>query len=118
MILAAIARLLTIFSLSLLFAPPLHAQSISAKTLIDRSAQAMGGMAALRAIKNQIIESEGKQFDSSSTPKPLGPAQQISTFTYTLTRDLTQPRLRIEWDSRLSERDATVRFVEIGRAHV
>lgn len=75
-----IVRLLTILSLSLCFAAPLYAQSISARTLIERSAQAMGGMAALRAIKNQVVESEGKQFDSSSTPKPLGPTQQISTF--------------------------------------
>ena len=60
-----------------------------------------------------MVESEGKQFDSSSTPKPLGPTQQISTFNYALTRDLTQPRLRIEWASRLSAGDASVRFVEV-----
>lgn len=113
MILGSTARLLLIFALSLLFAQPLHAQSLSAKTLIDRSAQAMGGMAALRAIKNQVVESEGKQFDSSSSPRPLGPTQQISTFTYTLTRDLTQPRVKIEWASRLLERDVSVRFVEV-----
>ena len=88
-----------------------HAQS--AKTLVDQALNAMGGMSALRALKNQIIESEGKQFDSSSTPKPLGPTQQISTFSYVLTRDLTQPRLRIEWASRLSASDASVRFVEV-----
>jgi len=52
MILGSSARLLTTFSLSLLFALPLYAQSMSAKALIDRSAQAMGGVAALRAIKN------------------------------------------------------------------
>ena len=52
-----------------------HAQS--AKTLVDQALNAMGGMSALRALKNQIVESEGKQFDSSSTPKPLGPARQI-----------------------------------------
>ncbi|MET0690363.1 MAG: hypothetical protein ABWZ38_04980 [Candidatus Binatia bacterium] len=42
-----------------------HGQS--AQALIAETAKAMGGMAALRAIKNHVVESEGKQFDSSST---------------------------------------------------
>ena len=88
-----------------------HAQS--AKTLVDQALNAMGGMAALRAIKNQVVESEGKQFDSSSTPRPLGPTRQISTFRSTLTRDLAQPRIRLEWDSRNSARGEAIRFVEV-----
>ena len=56
----------------------------------------MGGLTALRVLKSQVIESEGKQFDSSSTPQPLGPTRQITTFRYTLTRDLTQPRLQLQ----------------------
>jgi glyoxylase-like metal-dependent hydrolase (beta-lactamase superfamily II) len=60
-----------------------------------------------------VIESEGKQFDSSSTPQPLGPTRQISTFRYTLTRDLTQPRLRLDWDGRNSARNESLRFVEV-----
>jgi glyoxylase-like metal-dependent hydrolase (beta-lactamase superfamily II) len=88
-----------------------HAQS--AKALLDQSARAMGGVAALRAIKSQVIESEGKQFDSSSTPRPLGPTRQISAFRYTLTRDLAQPRLRLEWDGRNSARNENVRFLEV-----
>src|SRR3989442_15210641 len=72
----------------------------------------MGGMATLRAVKSQVIESEGKQFDSSSTPKPVGPTRQITTFRYTLTRDLTRPRLRLEWDGRNSARNENIRFVE------
>jgi glyoxylase-like metal-dependent hydrolase (beta-lactamase superfamily II) len=89
------------------------ARAQTAKGLIDEAAKAMGGMAALRAIKNQVIESEGKQFDSSSTPKPLGPTRQISTFRYTLSRDLTQPRFRLEWDGRNSARNENVRFLEV-----
>jgi len=73
----------------------------------------MGGMNALRALRNEVIESEGKQFDSSSTPQPLGPTRQISTFRSTLTRDLTQPRLRLEWDGRNSARNENIRFVEV-----
>ncbi len=68
------------------------ARAQSAQALIRETAKTMGGIAALRAIKNQVVESEGKQFDSSSTPRPLGPTRQISTFRSSLTRDLTQPR--------------------------
>jgi len=39
----------------------------SAGALIQQSANAMGGVTALRALKTQVIESEGKQFESSST---------------------------------------------------
>ena len=73
----------------------------------------MGGAAALRAIKNQIIESEGKQFDSSSTPKPLGPTRQISTFRYILTRDLSQAKLKLDWDGRNTARNNRIRFLEV-----
>ena len=75
-----------------------HAQSHVA--LLQQSANAMGGLAALRALKTQVIESEGKQFDSSSTAQPLGPTRQITTFRYTLTRDLTRPRLRLVWEGQ------------------
>lgn len=85
----------------------------AAASLLENMARAMGGLPALRASNNQIIESEGKQFDSSSTQRPLGPTRQISTFRYTLTRDLTQPRLRLEWDGRNSARNENVRFVEV-----
>lgn len=89
------------------------AQAQSARALIDRATAAMGGMNALRAVKNQVIESEGKQFDSSSTPKPLGPTRQISTFRYTLARDFTQPKLRLDWDGRNSAGNEGVRFIEV-----
>jgi glyoxylase-like metal-dependent hydrolase (beta-lactamase superfamily II) len=88
-----------------------HAQS--AKALLDQAANAMGGMNALRALKNEVVESEGKQFDSSSTPQPLGPTRQVSTFRYTLTRDLTQPRMRIEWDGGNSARNLSIRYLEV-----
>ena len=80
----------SILFLVLITAGTAHGQS--AQALIAETAKAMGGVAALRAIKNQVVESEGKQFDSSSTPRPLGPTRQISTFRSSLTRDLTQPR--------------------------
>ena len=91
---------------------PSYAQS-PAPALLQQSANAMGGPTALRALKTQVIESEGKQFDSSSTPQPLGPTRQITTFRYTLTRDLTRPRLRLQWEAQSSGSNQTVRFVEI-----
>jgi glyoxylase-like metal-dependent hydrolase (beta-lactamase superfamily II) len=90
---------------------PGHAQSPAA-ALLQQSANAMGGLTALRALKTQVIESEGKQFDSSSTPQPLGPTRQITTFRYTLTRDLTRPRLRLQWEGQSLGSNQTVRFVE------
>ena len=88
---------------------PGHAQSPAA---LLQSANAMGGPTALRALKTQVIESAGKQFDSSSTPQPLGPTRQITTFRYTLTRDFTQPRLRLQWEGQSLGSNQAVRFVE------
>lgn len=102
---------IAILTLLLIGAPTANAQS--AKAILDQAANAMGGLNALRALKNEIVESEGKQFDSSSTPQPLGPTRQISTFRYTLTRDLTQARLRVEWDGRNSARNESIRYLEV-----
>jgi glyoxylase-like metal-dependent hydrolase (beta-lactamase superfamily II) len=87
-----------------------HAQTAAA--LMQQSAQAMGGLAALRALKTQALESEGKQFDSSSTQQPLGPTRQIGTFRYTLTRDLTRPRLRLEWEGKSLAGNPPARWIE------
>ncbi len=57
---------IAIYALLLLNVANTHAHS--AKALLDQTANAMGGMNALRALKNEIVESEGKQFDSSSKP--------------------------------------------------
>src|SRR5262245_54714241 len=106
-----ITSIVMLFALPQIGLPDARAQS--AKTLVDQAADAMGGMAALRAIKNQVIEREGKQFDSSSTPRRLSPTGEIRTFRYTLTRDLTQPRLKLEWNGRNSARNENVRFIEV-----
>ena len=108
----SIVRLLVLAVLSV-FTVSAAARAQSAQALIRETAKTMGGIAALRAIINQVVVSEGKQFDSSSTPRPLGPTRQISTFRSSLTRDLTQPRIRLEWESRNSARGETIRFVEV-----
>lgn len=92
---------------------PVAVQAQSAQALIDQAAKTMGGMTALRALKNEMIESEGQQYDSASTPQPLGPTRQISTFRYSLIRDLTQPRVRLEWDGRNSARNQAIRYLEV-----
>ena len=102
---------IAILTLLLVGAANAHAQS--AQALLDQATNAMGGMNALRALKNEVIESEGKLFDSSSTPQPLGSTRQVSSFRYTLTRDLTQPRLRVEWDGGNSARNLSIRYLEV-----
>ena len=70
--------------------PARQIQAQSAQALVQEAAKAMGGMAALRAIKFQTIEVDGKQFDAVF-PLQHKPGRQLSTFHYTLTRELTQP---------------------------
>jgi glyoxylase-like metal-dependent hydrolase (beta-lactamase superfamily II) len=114
-----IREILTIgWLLIALLLDPVTVQAQSAQALIDHAAAAMGGMNALRALKNEIIESEGKQYDSSSTPQPLGPSRQISTFRYSLTRDLTQPRLRLEWNGNNSARNSPIVYLEVIEGNV
>ena len=102
--------LLSIFVVLAIAHAPGHAQSPAA--LLQQSANAMGGVAALSALKSEVIESEGKQFDSSSTAQPLGPTRQITTFRYTLTRDLIRPRLRLVWEWQSLGSKQAGRFVE------
>ena len=102
-----------VLTLVLAPAPTPRAWAQSAQALVADAVNAIGGMNALRALKNQIVESEGKQFDSSSTPQPLGATRQISSFRYTLSRQLGAPRVRLEWDGRNAARNELVRFVEV-----
>jgi glyoxylase-like metal-dependent hydrolase (beta-lactamase superfamily II) len=87
-----------------------HAQS--AQTLLADAAKAMGGMAMLRALKNEVFEAEGKQFDAAFPLQPKA-GRQITSFRYTLTRDFGQPRMRLEWQGRHLTRNEDIRFVEI-----
>ncbi|HEX6435891.1 MAG TPA: MBL fold metallo-hydrolase [Candidatus Binatia bacterium] len=104
------ALLTLVIVLTIAYAPA-YAQSPAA--LLQQAADAMGGLSALGALKTQVIESEGKQFDASSTARPLGPTRQITTFRYTLTRDLTRPRLRLVWEGQSLGSKQSSRFVEI-----
>jgi glyoxylase-like metal-dependent hydrolase (beta-lactamase superfamily II) len=96
----------------LVITPSQSAYAHTAHTLINDAAKAMGGTPALRALKNQVVESEGKYFDSAF-PLRVNPGRQISSFRYTLTRDLVTPRMKLEWDGRQITRNEDIRFVEI-----
>jgi glyoxylase-like metal-dependent hydrolase (beta-lactamase superfamily II) len=84
----------------------------SAQTLLSEAAQAMGGLAALRALKNEVVEAEGRQFDAAFPLQPK-PGRQITSFRYMLTRDLSQPRMRLAWEARHLTRNEDIRFVEV-----
>ena len=92
---------------------PVRAQSTDAKALVEEAAGAMGGLPALKSLKNQVIESEGKQFDSSSTARPGGPTRQISTFRTTVTRDLAQSRLKMEYEGKSLLARQAIPWVEV-----
>ena len=105
-------RIMTLCWLCALLGPASTVRAQSASAIVEQAARAMGGMNALRAVDNQVIESEGKQFNSAPVAQ-LGPHRQISTFRYTLSRDLQRPRLRLDWAGRNSARNENVRFVEV-----
>lgn len=99
----------------LLFFASFTGQSVLAQTpqtLLAEAANAMGGMAALRALRNEIVEADGKQFDTAF-PLQFKPGRQITSFRYTLIRDLDQPRMRLEWEARQLSRNEDIRYVEI-----
>jgi glyoxylase-like metal-dependent hydrolase (beta-lactamase superfamily II) len=105
-----IGVLALVLPLALIPSNPLLAQS--AQTLLADAAKAMGGMATLRALKNEVFEAEGKQFDAAFPLQPKA-GRQITSFRYTLTRDLGQPRMRLDWEARHLARNEDIRFVEI-----
>ena len=103
-----------VFAFLLIFASflPDVAGAQPAQALINDAARAMGGMGLLRALKSQAIEAEGKQFNTAF-PLQFKPGAQISSFRYSLTRDLAQPRMRLEWEARQLSRKEDIRFVEV-----
>src|SRR6266508_1674984 len=111
-------RILVVISMLLVFFMaggfPLQAQSRDAMALLEEAAKAMGGMQSLRSLKNQVIASEGKQFDHAVGTRPGGPGLHSSNLRYARTLDLTRPRLRLEWDGRtLFPRQESLQYLEI-----
>src|SRR6185369_15950952 len=73
---------------------------------VDKTAQAMGGSAALQAVKTQRIVASGTWFEPEQTFRPGDDPRQVSTFNYTLSHDLAADRLHYDWS-----RDITYPFV-------
>jgi glyoxylase-like metal-dependent hydrolase (beta-lactamase superfamily II) len=76
--------------------------------LVDRTAEAMGGGAAVQAVQTQRIVASGTWFEPEQTFRPGDEPRQVSTFTYTLTNDLAADRFRYDWS-----RDITYPFAAI-----
>lgn len=91
-----------------------HAQSREATAILEETAQAMGGLQALRALKNQVLESLGQQFEPEQALRPGGQPRHVADFRYTLTREITKPRVRLEWSgTTLYPREGPVRYLEV-----
>ncbi len=111
-------RLLLMLSLlsSLLFAErsSVHAQNNGTGAILEETAQAMGGLKTLHALKNQVVESEGQQFEPEQALRPGGQPRHVADYRLRLTRDITKPRLRLEWDGKtFYPRESPVRYLEI-----
>jgi len=110
-------RVLTfVLLLSLLWAEGIlvQAQGKEAKTLLQETARAMGGLKALRALKNQVVESEGQQFEPEQALRPGGQPRHVADFRYKATREIAEPRLRLEWNGKtFYPRDVPVRYLDI-----
>ena len=91
-----------------------HAQSPNARALLEESANAMGGLKALRAVKNQVVVSAGHQFEPEQSLVPDGPARHVAEFRYKLLREPANRRLRLEWNGqRFYPRENPVRYIEV-----
>jgi glyoxylase-like metal-dependent hydrolase (beta-lactamase superfamily II) len=101
---------------SLLFAErsSVHAQTNGNRAILEETAQAMGGLQKLRALKNQVVESEGQQFEPEQALRPGGQPRHVADFRLRLTREIAKPRLRLEWDGKtFYPRESPVRYLEI-----
>ncbi len=94
--------------------PPSQAQNGDAVAIMEEVAEAMGGLRALRAVNNQLLEVTGQQFEPEQAMRPGGESRHVSDFRYTLTREVAAPRMRLDWEGRrFYPRDDAVRFLEI-----
>lgn len=70
--------------------------------LVQKTAQAMGGSAALQAVQTQKVTASGAWFEPEQTFRPGDDPLQVSDFSYTLTQDLATGRLRYDWTRNIS----------------
>jgi glyoxylase-like metal-dependent hydrolase (beta-lactamase superfamily II) len=102
-------RFVAIVVFVLLFASPLpaaaqnkiHSPVQSAIGLLKETAQALGGLDRIRALKNQVVVSEGHHYEPQQALRPGGPPRHVSDYHSTVIRDPANKRLRQEWDAQI-----------------
>src|SRR5215470_1369326 len=87
----------------------------AAKSLIDESAAAMGGWAALDSIKSQEIVTGGADVEPLQAMDPSGqPPRLINNFGQTITVDYEKSRMRLSFDAiREYPAKNPLKFVEV-----
>lgn len=74
---------------------------------LQSTSQTLGGQAAIQGLTTQRIVATGEWFEPEQTFLPGDPPLAVSTFDYTLTRDLPGDRFRYDWT-----REVTYPFVQ------
>src|SRR5262245_11188227 len=86
----------------------------AARTLIDESATAMGGWAAMDAVKVQQIITAGGDLEPMQAVKPDGDARTINRFSQGIIYDFENKRMRLNFDAmREYPNTQPVKFVEV-----
>src|SRR6266513_2625632 len=80
-------------------APPGTTSSAPAKALLDEAAAAMGGWAALDAVKSQEVFTSGNDQEPMQAVEPLGDARLINKFAQTVIVDFEKNRVRLIFDA-------------------
>ncbi|MBI3801958.1 MAG: MBL fold metallo-hydrolase [Deltaproteobacteria bacterium] len=82
---------------ALFFFSPCLVAAQPARIYIDSALAALGGRETLLKLKSQRIVSHGENFEPEQAVRPGGEPRKASTFTCTLTRDLSNGNVRYEW---------------------
>src|SRR5215813_5302232 len=86
----------------------------AARALIDESAAAMGGWAAMDAVKVQQIITAGADFEPMQAVKPNGEPRVINRFSQGIIYDFENKRMRLTMDSvREYPNTQPVKFTEV-----
>src|SRR5437867_1739080 len=86
----------------------------AARALVEESAAAMGGWAALDAVKSQEILTGGGEWEPMQAVEPTGEARAINTFGQSLVADFEKNRFRLTFDAiRVYPNRSPVKFAEV-----
>jgi len=86
----------------------------AARTLIDESAAAMGGWAALDAVKSHEVITQGYDWEPMQAVKPNGEPRAINRFSQGIIFDIEKQRARITFDGiREYPNTLPIKFVEV-----